>query len=91
MVTLTFPPQFQKMLKGELSHNAAGSTLTELLANVCEGRPELRKVFFLPSGEVSPFIAFSVLGGDSIYTSMSPSVQLKAGDTVEVILAMAGG
>ncbi|HEY0193187.1 MAG TPA: MoaD/ThiS family protein [Kofleriaceae bacterium] len=86
-----FPPQFQKMLKGALEHHAAGSSLTEVLTNVCEGTPELRKVLFLPSGEVSPFIAFSVLGSDSIYTATSSSVPLKPGDTVEVILAMAGG
>jgi len=92
MVTLVFPPQFHKMLSGQLRHDGSGCTLAEVLTNVCEGKPELRKTLFLPSGQVSPFLAFSVVGGEDVYPSMlTSSVQLRAGDTVEVILAMAGG
>lgn len=92
MVTLVFPPQFQKMLKGELKHQGTGFTLAEVLTDVCERKPELRKMLFLPSGQVSPFVAFSVVGGENVYPAMlTGSVQLRAGDTVEVILAMAGG
>jgi len=92
MVTLVFPPQFQRMLKGQLNHQGIGVTLAEVLTDVCEGKPELRKMLFLSSGQVSPFVAFSVVGGASVYPAMlTGSVQLRAGDTVEVILAMAGG
>lgn len=91
MVTLVFPPQFQRMLKGQLNHQGIGVTLAEVLTDVCEGKPELRKMLFLSSGEVSPFVAFSV-GGENVYPAMlTGSVQLRAGDTVEVILAMGGG
>lgn len=92
MVTLVFPPQFQRMLKGQLNHQGPGATLAEVLTNVCDGKPELHKMLFLPSGQVSPFVAFSVVGSESVYPAMlTGSVQLRAGDTVEVILAMAGG
>ena len=92
MVTLVFPPQFQRMLKGQLKHQGTGVTLAEVLTNVCEGKPELRKMLFLSSGQVSPFVAFSVVGSDNVYPAMlTGSMQLRAGDTVEVILAMAGG
>jgi len=92
MVTVVFPPQFQKMLNGDLKHRGAGANLSEVLANICETKPDLRKVLFLASGEVSPFVAFSVIGGDDIYPSMlTGSVPLRPGDSVEVILAVAGG
>jgi len=92
MVTLVFPPQFQRLLKGELKHQGSGFTLAEVLTDICQNKPELRKMLFLPSGQVSPFVAFSVVGGDEVYPSMlTGSVQLRSGDTVEVILAMAGG
>jgi hypothetical protein len=92
MVTLVFPPQFQKMLKGELNHQGSGFTLAEVLSDVCERKPELRKMLFLPSGQVSPFVAFSVVGGENVYPStLTGSVPLRSGDTVEVILAIAGG
>ena len=92
MVTLVFPPQFQRLLKGELKHQGSGFTLAEVFTDICQNKPELRKMLFLPSGQVSPFVAFSVVGGDEVYPSMlTGSVQLRSGDTVEVILAMAGG
>jgi hypothetical protein len=92
MVTLLFPPQFQRMLSGQLRHQGSGGTLAEVLTDLCERKPELRKTLFLPSGQVSPFLAFSVVGKEDVYPSMlTGSVQLRSGDTVEVILAMAGG
>ncbi len=92
MVRVVFPPQFQRMLNGELEHCGEGSNLGEVLANICEQRPDLRKVLFLASGDVSPFVAFSVIGTNDIYpATLTGSVVLKPGDAVEVILAMAGG
>ena len=92
MVTLVFPPQFQRLLKGELKHQGSGFTLAEVLTDVCQNKPELRKMLFLPSGQVSPFVAFSLVGGEEVYNSLlTGSVQLRSGDTVEVIVAMAGG
>lgn len=92
MVRVVFPAQFQRMLKGELEHQGTGSNLSEVLASICEQRPDLRKVLFLASGEVSPFVAFSVIGANDIYpATLTGSVALKPGDAVEVILAMAGG
>jgi len=91
-VTLVFPPPFQKLLKGELNHPGSGFTLAEVLTDIREGKPELRKMLFLPSGQVSPFVAFSVVGGEDVYPSMlTGSAQLRSGDTGAVILAMAGG
>ena len=92
MVNVIFPPQFAKVLKGELRQAGAGTTLREVLSNICEARAELRKLLFLPSQEVSPFIGFALVGEDKIYThQMMSSVTLKPGDSIEVILAMAGG
>jgi len=39
MVTLVFPPQFHKMLSGQLRHDGSGCTLAEVLTDVCEGKP----------------------------------------------------
>lgn len=92
MVRVVFPAQFQQMLKGELEHHGTGSNLREVLASICEQRPDLRKVLFLASGDVSPFVAFSKIGANDIYPATSSgSVTLQPGDAVEVILAMAGG
>jgi hypothetical protein len=92
MVTVVFPPQFQKMLNGELKQHGDGVNLAEVLRSICATRAELQKILFLPNGDVSPFLAFSVMGGDCIYPSMlTGSIALRAGDAVEVILSMAGG
>jgi molybdopterin converting factor small subunit len=92
MVRVVFPAQFQQLLKGELDHQGAGANLREVLASICAGKPDLQKVLFLASGEVSPFVAFSVMGANDIFpATLSGSVALKPGDAVEVILAMAGG
>ena len=92
MVTVLFPPQFAKILNGQLSHLGQGSNLNEVLASICKAQPDLRKHLFLNSGDVSPFIAFTLLNDDKIYSAvLTDSVVLKAGDSVEVIMSMAGG
>ena len=92
MVTVVFPAQFQRMLNGQLRHQGAGANLRDVLVDICANNPELRKVLFLPSGDVTPFMAFSVIGGTDMYpATLTGTVPLKPGDSVEVILAMAGG
>jgi hypothetical protein len=92
MVTVIFPPQFSKLLNGQLRQAGPGSSLREVLASICEARSELRKLLFLPSRELSPFIGFSLVGEDQLYpASMIHSMALKPGDSIEVILSMAGG
>jgi hypothetical protein len=92
MVTVVFPQQFSKILDGQLKLSGPGASLREVLANICDSRADLRKLLFLETGEVSPFIGFSLLGADSFYSSkMIAAVPLKTGDSVEVILSMAGG
>ena len=92
MVTVLFPPQFAKILNGQLSQVGEGSNLNEVLASICKERSDLRKHLFLDSGEISPFIAFTMPRDENIYSSLlTDSVVLKPGDSVEVILSMAGG
>jgi hypothetical protein len=92
MVTVIFPPQFSKLLNGQLRQASAGSSLHEVLAGICEARSELKKLLFLPTQEVSPFIGFSLVGDDQLYSAKAISSRaLKPGDSVEVILSMAGG
>lgn len=92
MVTVIFPPQFTKILNGQLEQVAEGLSLREVLARICETRSDLRKLLFVSPDEVSPFIGFSKVGEESFYTSQAVStLPLKTGDSVEVIMPMAGG
>ena len=92
MVHVIFPPQFSKILNGQLKQAGRGSSLREVLAGICEARSDLRKLLFLPSEEVSPFIGFSLVGDEQFYSAnLVNSMALKPGDSIEVILSMAGG
>ncbi|HEY1553573.1 MAG TPA: MoaD/ThiS family protein [Kofleriaceae bacterium] len=92
MVNVIFPSQFAKVLNGQLRQVGSGSNLREVLSSICEAKSDLRKILFLPTEEVSPFIGFALQGEDKIYThQMIASIGLKPGDSIEVILSMAGG
>jgi hypothetical protein len=92
MITVIFPPQFSKILNGQLRQAGPGSSLREVLTSICEARSDLRKLLFFPSQEVSPFIGFSLVGEDHFYSASTiNAMALKPGDSIEVIMSMAGG
>lgn len=92
MITVVFPIQFSKILNGNLTHQADGKDLSEVLKNICVKNIELKKHIFLDSGDISPFIAFAVEGNQNIHSSsMTTSLSLKPNDTIEIILPVAGG
>ena len=89
---MIFPAQFSAVLGGQLRQAAPGASLREVLTALCEGRAALRTLLFLPSHELSPAIGFSLVGKDAFYSADTiGAVRLAPGDTVEVILPMAGG
>lgn len=91
MVTVIFPQQFTKVLAGRLEQAAEGSSLHQVLSLICATHPALQKLLFL-DGELSPFVGFAKRGDDKYFTArMSPSLHLQPGDSVEVIMPMAGG
>jgi len=92
MVTVIFPPQFTKVLAGRLQQIAEGSSLSQVLSRICEAQPALRKLLFLSSDELSPFVGFSKCGDQRYYTAkMTSDLHLEPGDSIEVIMPMAGG
>jgi len=92
MVTVIFPSQFSKILNGQLRQAGPGTSLREVLTGICESKADLRKLLFLPTEEVSPFIGFSLVGDETYYSvKMLDGRRLQPGDSVEVILSMAGG
>ena len=92
MVTVIFPPQFSKILNGELRQAGPGSSLREVLAGICETKSDLRKLLFLSREEVSPFVGFSLVGEEQLFSAKTLGGRtLKPGDAIEVILSMAGG
>jgi hypothetical protein len=92
MVTVIFPHQFTRILNGQLHQVGEGASLRDVLTHICATRAELRKLLFLNTDEVSPFVGFAKLGDDSFYTSnMISTLPLAPGDSVEVVMSMAGG
>lgn len=92
MISVIFPGQFSKILGSELLIRVSGSTIKEVIENVCISHEPLRKHLFLESGALSPFVAFCLSSQDLIHSSSeADSVKLKDGDSIEVLMSMAGG
>jgi len=92
MITVQFPRQFEKVLNGQLQLEAEGHSITSVLSQLCTDRSELKKLLFHDTKNISPFLAFCILGQNKIMTSTTANeVSLKPGDVVEIFLSMAGG
>jgi hypothetical protein len=92
MVKVIFPPQFSRIIGAELTLEAEGNTLPEILSNLSDQQPVLREHLFLKSGKISPFVAF-LIGSEKrlINSSSAATMNINSNEIVELILPMAGG
>jgi len=92
MANVVFPVQFNTVLKGQLNQSAEGATVSEVLKNVCKEKPALKKLLFLDSGSLSPFLVFIFAGENKIFPAATAATQsVNDGQTIEVLVGMAGG
>ena len=92
MVKIIFPPQFSRIIGTELSLEAEGKSLPEILSHLSDQQPALREHLFLKNGKLSPFVAFLIGSEKKLYNSASAATMIiNDNEIVELILPMAGG
>ncbi|MCC2678667.1 MAG: hypothetical protein K0R29_1243 [Pseudobdellovibrio sp.] len=92
MANVVFPLQFNSVLQGQLNQSADGTTVSEVLKNICAEKPALKKLLFLDTGSVSPFLVFTIAGENKIYPAANAASQaVTPGQTIEILVGMAGG
>lgn len=92
MATVIFPPQFTSVLQGQLTHVSSGKTVAEVLQNICLQKAALKKLLFLDNGAVTPYLVFTLIGEDKIYSAANASVRsVEPDQTIEILVGIAGG
>jgi hypothetical protein len=92
MIKIIFPPQFSRIIGTELTLEAEGNNLPEILSNLSDQQPALREHLFLKNGKLSPFVAFLIGSEKKLMNSASAATMtINPNETIELILPMAGG
>ena len=89
-VNVKLPTILRKHAGGEARVEADGSTLRELLANLEDSYPGITKNVLTEDGGLHRFINIYVNDEDVRYLG-SLETELKEGDTVSILPAVAGG
>ena len=89
-VTVNIPSQLQKFTGSHATLELEGTTVGELLDNLDDSCPDLRTRLRNPQGQIHRFVNLYVNQEDIRFLE-GISTQLKPGDEVSIIPAVAGG
>ena len=89
MIAVRIPPTLRAEVGGERQVQAAGDTVRELLEDLVDRFPALQAQIF-EDGDVAPFVNVYI-GGEDVRTLEGAETPVRAGDTVILLPAMAGG
>jgi molybdopterin synthase sulfur carrier subunit len=89
-INVRVPTPLQKITSGKSEVAANGSTVKEALANLEKEYPGIRERLYSEDGELRKFINIYVNEEDIRFLD-SENSQLKEGDTISIIPAIAGG
>jgi molybdopterin synthase sulfur carrier subunit len=89
MTNVRIPPTLREQVSGEREVAAEGDTVRELLDDLMERFPALRPQL-VEDGDLAPFVNVYVEGED-VRTLDGIDTEVRAGSTVILLPAMAGG
>jgi len=89
MTVVRIPPTLRGEVGGARQVEATGETVREVLDDLVERHPALAQQI-LSNGDIAPFVNV-YLGGEDVRTLDGLETAVKAGDTVILLPAMAGG
>jgi cysteine synthase B len=89
MATVRIPPTLRNEVGGARHVEADGATVREVLDDLAERHPALGQQI-VANGDIAPFVNV-YLGGEDVRTLDGLDTAVKAGDTVILLPAMAGG
>lgn len=90
MSTVKIPPVLRQAVGGERTVDAPGSTVGEVLANLCEAHPTVGAQILTPDGELHKYVNVYVNDEDARLLQWTDT-PVGDDDTVLILPAMAGG
>ncbi len=90
MPILKIPTPLRPYANGEGVITLPGETVSEVLSAVVERHPELKKHLFNDEGKLRPFVNV-FLGEENVNQLEGLGTPLEDGDTLLIILSIAGG
>ena len=89
MAAVRIPPTLRAEVGGARELEADGTTVAEVIADLIERYPPLASQL-LQDGELAPFVNV-YLGGEDVRTRDGLETEVRAGDQLILLPAMAGG
>lgn len=90
MSTVKIPPVLRQAVGGERTVEAPGSTMGEVLTNLCQAHPAVGAQILTPDGELHKYVNIYVNDEDARLLQWTDT-PVGDGDTVLILPAMAGG
>ena len=89
-VTIKIPAPFQRLTGSQSEIKLEGADVKELISNLEKGFPDIKGRVYDKAGKIHKFINIYV-NDDSIRFLRGVETELKEGDEISIILAIAGG
>ncbi len=90
MTIVKIPPVLRQAVGGERTVQAAGTTVGEVLGNLCDQHPAVGAQILTPEGDLHKYVNVYVNDEDARLLQWTDT-PVGTGDTVLILPAMAGG
>ena len=90
MSTVKIPPVLRQAVGGERTVEAPGSTMGEVLTNLCQAHPAVGAQILTPDGELHKYVNIYV-NDEDVRFSGGLDTEISDGDSVTILPAVAGG
>ena len=90
MATVRIPPVLRPAVGGEKELSADGSSVGEVLQSVVESHPDTQSQLFSPDGGLNRYVNV-YLNDEDVRVLDGLETAVRAGDTLVILPAMAGG